>query len=101
MPDKYELRCKRIPRKRLDKNGSVYGITWDMRVVNRTFDVMDMRYTSLEHTEENIKAVYIIDRIVAVKPSEGCSASIRKEIATLAKYTELWAIYPNYKRRVW
>jgi hypothetical protein len=101
MPIKYELRCKEIPKKYLDREGCVYGIYW-VNKANRTFDVLYIKYLQgMEHTEDNIQVVVIAGYIVAVKPTQECPADIRKEMAILAKYTELWAVYPNYKRRVW
>lgn len=101
-PLKYELKCNRIPRQYLDKDYCVYGIYW-VNKASRTFDVLYIKYLQgMEHTEDNIQAIVIEGYIVAVKPAElSCPDNIRLEIATLAKYTELWAIYPNYKRRVW
>lgn len=101
MPIKYELRCKKIPRKYLDREGHVYGICWK-NVAGKTLNVTRINSIGDKiYTVFATVAIPCFSYIFAVRPRNLCPEGVRKEIAILAKYTELWAIYPNYKRRVW
>lgn len=101
LPDRYELRCKKIPRKYLDREGCVYGICWK-NVAGKTLNVTRINYIG----DEICTVFATIDipyfsYIFAIRPKYPCPEGVRKEIETLAKYTELLAVYPGYKRRVW
>lgn len=102
MPNKYELRCKRIPRKYLDKAGYIYGIEW-ARVAGKTLNVSYLEYCSSVCSEENIRAVRAVGYVFAIhlEPWIEDLEYLTKETAKIAKYTELWVVYSNYKRRVW